>query len=263
MATAEAGRIAVAACTDVGPQREHNEDEVARFTFDADRAVLRRGTAATEVVSTAWGVALLVLDGMGGQSSGGFACDWTLEALSAWFEQTPPDEVAARGAWLEEALRRASERVARGEGWSSGQMATLGLAFVRGETVHVAHVGDVRAYLLRDGQIERRTRDHTLVNDYRALGYTEEQIAGLPPGILTQAIGSPGLRPHLQSFAVRPGDALLLCCDGLHEFVEDAELAAIVLRCRDPAEACAALVARAAGAGSDDNISALVARVER
>ena len=144
----------------------------------------------------------------------------------------------------------------------AGQGATIAMAVVVGSVVHLLHVGDVRAYLVRGERLEQRTRDDSLINDARDLGLTAAELEQLPRNIITRALGYGAPQAHVQELRLAPGDGLLLCSDGLHEALTDAELAA-TLRGQDPAAACEALIQRAIAADSSDNITALVARLER
>jgi serine/threonine protein phosphatase PrpC len=123
----------------------------------------------------------------------------------------------------------------------------------------LAHVGDSRIYRLRDGVLEQLTRDHSLLEELRRMGAVEH-----PEGIghvITQAIGfGEDTRPDVRVELARPGDALLLCSDGLTDPLDEESLARL-LADPDPARACDRLVEAAYEAGGTDNITALVVRV--
>ncbi len=243
---------------DVGPNREHNEDAIAVFD---ERGLRHAGDVFAATLPADDGVALLVLDGMGGHSSGDHACRLARGFLAEQLVGRWPADEEARAAWLASLLLGASARV-NGDGTThAGQGATVALAVVVGEVVHVLHVGDVRVYLMRGDRLEPRTRDDTFINQARERGLDEAELAKLPRNIIVQALGYGEPVPHVQTLRLEPGDGLLLCSDGLHEALTDVEIAA-ALRGRDPADACAVLVERAIAADSDDNISALVARLE-
>lgn len=236
--------------------RDRNEDAVAVFT-PAGR--LGGGEALAGALPADDGAALVVLDGMGGSRCGDMACRMACESLAERLACAWPADVDARAAWLVDVVRGTSGRVnADGTLWA-GQGATVALAVVVGEVVHVLHVGDVRAYVLRGELLAQRTRDDSLTNHARDQGMAEEEVQRLPPRVLMQALGIGEPVVHAQVLRLAPGDTLLLASDGLYEAVEHAELAA-TLRDREPAAACEALVERAIRANSGDNISALVAR---
>lgn len=258
-------QVRVAALSDVGPMRSHNEDVVAVLVPDEVRERvldLQWTTGRTRRLATAGGVGLLVLDGCGGHSTN-VSCSLVLTALGAGFAAGLPAEPETRGAGLADALRRASAHTKEHGTPGGGQGATAALAVVYGATVHVLHVGDVRVYLLRDGRLEQRTRDDSLRNLALDQGIAEADLGEVPRGVITQALGFGDVDPHLQRFTLVAGDVLLLCSDGLHKSVPAAALAATLRRNDDPAQACAELIAMAVRARSGDNISALVARLER
>lgn len=249
--------LTFAARCDTGPLRMHNEDAVAAFTaagLHSDRDDL------AGALPTATGVALVVLDGMGGHSSGDVACRRICQFLGVHLACAWPAEAEARSEWLVDLLRRASDDVlAMGEMFA-GQSAAVALAAVHGDVVHVVHVGDARVYLLRGGQLEQLTRDDSLVNFARDSGVPEADLRHLPPKVVLQIVGFGKPEPHLRTLQLAPGEALMLASDGLYDAVDAAEIAA-VLRTREPAEACAELLDLAVRAPSADNICVLVAQL--
>ncbi len=262
MRSSDGWQVRVAALTDVGPVRDHNEDAVAVFV-PGERADERWARGRVRQLATDAGVGLIVLDGMGGQHTGDVPCSKVIESLTASFTAGLPGEPEAQGPWLVAALRRASAYTREHGTPHAGQGATVVLAVAHGATMHIVHAGDARAYLLRDGRLEQRTRDDSLLNQALDQGVDAELLRDLPRGIITQSLGFGDVEPHLQSFALVAGDVLLLCSDGLHEFVAAEALAATLQNNDDPAQVCAELVAMAVRARSTDNISALVARIER
>lgn len=247
-----------AARCDVGPNREHNEDAIAVFD---ERGLRHSDDVFAATLPADEGVALLVLDGMGGHSSGDYACKQAREFLADKLACRWPMDEEARAGWLTELLLGASAHVNADNTRHAGQGATVALAVVVGEVVHVLHVGDVRVYLMRGDRLEPRTVDDTLVNCAREMGLVGVDLEQVPRNIIVQALGYGPPKPHVQTLRLEPGDGLLLCSDGLHGALADGEIAA-ALRGRAPAAACAALVELAIEANSGDNISALVARLE-
>jgi serine/threonine protein phosphatase PrpC len=258
-----ASQLTFAARSSVGPVRNHNEDAVAAFT---PAGLYSGADEFAGVVSTADGVALVVLDGMGGQSSGGIACDRVREFLADQLTRRWPEQPDDRGAWLVELVRGAGAHLAA-RCKDTGQGTTIAMVVVRDDAAHLVHVGDSRIYLLRGDRLEQCTRDDSLINrvidDPGAFALTPAQLLEVPRNVLVQVLGYGEVAPHLQVRRLEPGDVLLLSSDGLHEAVDAAALAATLAGERDPADVCAALVEAATRAVSEDNISALVARLER
>jgi serine/threonine protein phosphatase PrpC len=226
-------RIRVGVATDVGRVREHNED----------------GYLAEAPV-------FAVADGMGGHRGGEVASQVALERL---------DEVHRRGdVALPEAVRQANRAVlerAEREEALSGMGTTITALLAKGDGIELAHVGDSRAYLLRDGQLRQLTEDHTLVHRMVLEGKLTEDEARIHPhrSILTRALGvEANVEIDGATLDVRPRDRVLLCSDGLTSMVGDDAIHEILASARDPQEASLALVAAANEAGGQDNITALV-----
>lgn len=252
-------RLDFAARSDVGPQRNYNEDAAAVLT---PRGLHRGAAAFAGSLPADDGVVLVVLDGMGGASTGYMACERAIAGLADELACTWPTDPDQRAAWFAEIIDRVSKRVEGDDPMLAGQGATVAIAVVVGAVVHLLHAGDVRVYLMRGDLLEQRTRDDSLINDARDLGLTAAELEQLPRNIITRALGYGAPQAHVQELRLEPGDGLLLCSDGLYEALTDAELAA-TLRDQDPAAACEALIQRAIAADSSDNITALVARLER
>jgi protein phosphatase len=129
----------------------------------------------------------------------------------------------------------------------------------------IGHVGDSRAYRVREGAISQLTRDHSLVNDYLLAmpELTEEQRSELPKNVITRALG---MQDHvtvdLQSDDARIGDTYVLCSDGLSGMLDDGEILVVVGESADISEACRRLVAIANEHGGEDNITAVIVRIE-
>ncbi len=166
------------------------------------------------------------------------------------------------GTFFEHAFSRASEQLreelaARGESRGTATVAALALI---GPFAFVSHAGDSRVYLLRRGELRPLTSDHTLAmvqlrrGEITAEGYQTSPYKKT----LTQSLGATAaLRPDLAELRVIDGDRFLLCSDGLHRFVSDADITAIFASQPDDAKAAAALVDAANRAGGKDNISAV------
>ena len=138
-------------------------------------------------------------------------------------------------------------------------------AVVQGETLSVAHAGDSRAYLLRDGALERLTDDHSYVAEQVRAGVISEESAQRSRfrNVITRAVGiEPTITPDLSQRPVRPGDALLLCTDGLTNMVPEDQIARIMQQAPSAQAAAERLIQIANRNGGKDNITAVVARLE-
>ncbi|MDP9341064.1 MAG: Stp1/IreP family PP2C-type Ser/Thr phosphatase [Actinomycetota bacterium] len=230
-------RIRVGAATDVGRARERNEDSLL---------------AAPPLYAVA--------DGMGGHRGGNVASALALQVLSR----------VGDGSWdrladqVKEANRAILER-AQGDRSLSGMGTTLTAAFMEGDVIHLAHVGDSRAYLLRDGELHRLTEDHTLVHRMAMEGRITEAEEETHPqrSILIRALGveEPVEVDEVPVHALA-GDRILLCSDGLHSMVPEEDIRRTLEAASDAQEAADHLVELANRAGGLDNITVVVLEFE-
>lgn len=235
---------AVYADTDVGRVRSGNED-----SFFAGDAVIA------------------VADGMGGHVGGEIASSRALGPIEA-LDGATFDSAEAASSALAEAIAEANRLVLEhGEANPelSGMGTTLTAAMVRGGYLHVAHVGDSRAYLLRNGELTQLTSDHTLVEQMVRDGQISRAEAAVHPhrSVLTRAIG---VERAIQVDTPTPvpltvGDQVLLCSDGLTGPVEEDELTRLLTRHDDGAAAVRALIDAANAGGGPDNITVVLVRV--
>jgi protein phosphatase len=210
---------------------------------------------------------LVVADGMGGHAAGELASATAVATMSE-VEPAGLDDVAALER-LSEAVVTTSERIAdvvAAHPEYAGMGTTLtALAWLGGEPPRVAvlHVGDSRAYLLRDGELSQVTRDHTYVQTLIDAGRITAEEATVHPrrNLLMRAID--GVHPAEPDLSVReahPGDRYLVCSDGLSGYVAEDRLAEL-LATPDPTAAVTALVEAALEAGAPDNVTCVVADV--
>lgn len=237
-------RLLVAGATDVGQTRSGNEDAL----------LVGDGVFA-------------VADGMGGHLAGEIASEAALEPIRALngrvFDDTGEAVSALRGAVI--AANDTVSDLAEREPAYHGMGTTLTAALVEGRRLHLAHVGDSRAYLLRDGSFSQLTDDHTLVQHLIDEGQlTREEAARHPQrSIITRAIGvSREVEVDSMSLEFVAGDQLLLCSDGLTGVVSDRRIAETLETIDDPDEAVQRLIDLANGAGGPDNITVLLLRYE-
>ena len=142
---------------------------------------------------------------------------------------------------------------------------TCTVAYVAEEEVVLAHVGDSRAYLLRDGELTRLTHDHSLVDELIRNGkITEEEALTHPQrSVITRAVGpEPTVKVDVERIAARAGDVFLLCSDGLTDMVRDRDLQRILTAVDDLERAGRNLIAAANAAGGRDNITVILFRLE-
>jgi PPM family protein phosphatase len=208
-----------------------------------------------------------VADGMGGHLAGEVASATALEPIEELDGRIFQDNSAAVTA-LRDAVVAANDRVSQlaiENPDYRGMGTTLTAALVEGRRLHVAHVGDSRAYLLRDGHFSQLTDDHTLVQHLVDEGQiTREEAARHPQrSVITRAIGvSHDVDVDSMSLELQAGDQLLLCSDGLSGVVEDEDIARTLAEVADPDDAVDALIDLANGAGGPDNITVLLLRYE-
>lgn len=214
---------------------------------------------------TRFGHLCVVCDGMGGHAAGREAAELALSTILEMFERAP--DGAAPGAVLKGAIEEASRRVhfMRTSEIAMGRPGSTAVAvLLHAGGTEVAHVGDSRAYLVHEGQIFRVTRDHSIVQELVDRGLLTPQQAAHHPDAnrITRALGmAPEVEAELrpQPIAHVPGDAFVLCSDGLSDLVEDHEILAIVAS-EPAAQAVGKLVDLANARGGHDNITVIVVR---
>jgi protein phosphatase len=218
----------------------------------------------------------LVADGMGGEQGGERASALAVLAIEQftlntfkWFFGTDRTEAQKVLTQFESALRQADVRIveeAVEHPELTGMGTTVTMAFHLGAQLCVVHVGDSRAYLYRDGELHRLTRDHTLMADLvRSGALRPDQIAGHPlRHVITNVVGGEqtGVNVEAHAFEVQPGDRLLLCSDGLTEMVTNEAIAATLGTESAPEGAARKLLAQANDGGARDNITVVLVRFD-
>lgn len=227
-----------AALTDVGRIRDHNEDSIWP----------ENGSGVSDAR-----LVVGVADGMGGHAGGEIASRTAIETAVGMSGGAAMRVQAANLAVIETAGRQ--PRLA-------GMGTTLTLAIVGDDgATDIAHVGDSRAYRIRDGRPEQITADHSYVAEMIDAGRLTPEEASVHPyrSVVTRAIGlDPGVEVDTHQVMLAPGDRLLLCSDGLTSMLDDAAVAEILTAHADPESAVTALVEAANLAGGADNISVVV-----
>jgi serine/threonine protein phosphatase PrpC len=205
---------------------------------------------------------LVVADGMGGARAGEVASRIAVAAFREFHEADAMEPEARLAAIVQEANRRIYERAAADVN-ASGMGTTITAALVEGDRVAVGHVGDSRAYLLREGTFEQLTDDHSLVADLMRSGQLTPEEAEAHPqrSVITRALGTdPDVDVDTFSLELKAGDVVLLCSDGLTTMLSDEDIAELVAR-PSLGEAAKALVSAANRRGGEDNITVVLARV--
>lgn len=232
--------LVAAAATDVGRVRSVNED-------------------AYLVAPPVYAIA----DGMGGHRGGAVAAQLAMRTLAS----RAPELASADREALVEAVAAANRAIlleSDADDALRGMATTCTAALVRGGTVRIAHVGDSRAYLLRDGRLAQLTDDHSVVAQLVREGQLSPEEAAVHPGrsVIFRALGTqPDIEVDAVDVSLEADDRLLLCSDGLTGMLGNAEIAAVLREVADTGGAVEALVARANAAGGADNVTAVLVDV--
>jgi serine/threonine protein phosphatase PrpC len=204
-----------------------------------------------------------VADGMGGAQAGEVASQLAASAVEGG-DSDGLQGVDRIDALIQEANRRIFDRASTDPS-ASGMGTTMTVALVEGMTVALGHVGDSRAYLVRDEQMEQLTEDHSLVNELLKSGRLSEVEAQIHPqrSVITRAVGTdPDVDVDGFTIEAEDGDVFLICSDGLTDMVEDEEILEVVHQHRDDLDkAVKGLVAAANRGGGEDNITAVAFRI--
>ncbi len=226
--------------TDTGRQRRDNEDS-----------------------AFARAPVFVIADGMGGAQAGEVASQIAVEAFQEEFpQQGTPEE---RLADVAQVANRRIYDISRTEHERAGMGTTLTAVYVDDSSLAVAHVGDSRAYLFRDGELGLLTQDHTLVGELVKRGkLTEEQAAEHPQrSIITRALGIDAeVEVDTWTYSARAGDVVLLCSDGLTSMISEEQIADILADESDLDLAAGRLIDGANEAGGRDNITVILFRLE-
>ena len=226
--------VHVAVLTDTGRKRRHNED-----AFVVEPPLFA------------------VADGMGGAQAGELASSLAAAALKDSQEPGGGGEERV-DELIQQANRRVYERQSQ-DAAASGMGTTMTVALVEDGRVAIGHVGDSRAYLIREGKLEQLTEDHSLVAELVRSGkLSPEEAEGHPQrSVITRALGTdPDVDVDTFSVETRPGDLFLICSDGLTTMVDDETILAEVARNRSDLKSAAKALVRAANkGGGEDNIT--------
>ncbi len=205
-----------------------------------------------------------VADGMGGHNAGEVASALAVQEFSERMREV--ETITAEA--LHTAVQRANEAVYR-QALENAGMSGMGTTFsalaMQGDTVYLAHVGDSRIYLVRNGAIMQLTTDHTLVEEMVQKGFITPREARVHPkrNIITRALGTEEtVQIDIVQMGARPGDAFFLCSDGMSNYADEREILHAAQSKQDWPEKLKHLVSIALENGGADNITALFAVVE-
>jgi len=232
--------VAVGSCTSVGRVRTTNQDWLGAFGLPAD--------------ARAKGQLFILADGMGGEAGGEVASRLAVDVASkAYFEDPSDDPVES----LERSLMAANQAI-HAQAATAEELRRMGTTctalVLRDSRGWIAHVGDSRAYQLRNGCTKRLTSDHSLAERGAAYAHILTRALGIQPEVAIDIVTVP---PPL-----RPGDVFLLCSDGLWGQLRDADMAEIVASEPDLETASRRMVELANARGGPDNISVILVRVD-
>jgi serine/threonine protein phosphatase PrpC len=205
----------------------------------------------------------VVADGMGGAQAGEVASSVAVDTFRAGLEDGGDPE-RSLVAQVEHANSRINE-LSHSNAEHAGMGTTITAVYVGEQDVAIAHVGDSRAYCMRDGELLRLTDDHSLVDELIRQGkLTPEEAEEHPQrSVITRALGpEASVEVDVRSFRGRPGDIYLLCSDGLTTMVGEAELLQLLASHQRLSDAGEALIAAANSAGGKDNITVVLLRLE-
>ncbi len=249
--------VEVAAKTDVGCVRQNNEDN---FGYDTRHGIF------------------VVCDGMGGMAAGEVASKVAVDTVLNYFRDAARlghfpaigkthENRSERANALASAIQAANEAVraaAQTEAGQVGMGSTVVAVVVHDASISLAHVGDSRIYLLRDGKLQQLTNDHSLVMEQvrRGLITLEEARESDMQNIIIRALGSDEtVEPDLEDLSAISGDVLLLCSDGLTRHVPDDKLLEIIDGAADLEQVSDRLIQAAKDASGDDNITCMLLRL--
>jgi len=243
--------------SDVGVIRSHNED---CFELAPEHSVF------------------VVADGMGGHSHGEIASRIAVDAVREFVERTSDDDstlpyeldpnLGRHGNRLRIAIRLAHDGVLaaiRKDPSLHGMGTTVVGLLLDGDSAAIGHVGDSRAYRLRNGRFELLTQDHTWVNEQVVAGFLSEEQARAHPlkNVVTRALGGePEVEIDVREWLLEPGDLFLLCSDGLTTMLTDDEIQSRLGAADNLEETCSRLVRDANARGGYDNVSVVLVAID-
>ncbi|HEY9715677.1 MAG TPA: Stp1/IreP family PP2C-type Ser/Thr phosphatase [Chroococcales cyanobacterium] len=234
-----------AARTDAGCQRQRNEDN---YYVSPDQRVFA------------------VADGMGGAVGGAKASKLAVEAIEKRWKESPPPYTDRDSIqqWLLETVTQANQSVwheAEEDSTVRGMGTTVVVAVQSEEYMEIAHVGDSRAYLVRDGKATLLTNDHSVVQEMVRAGRLTEEQARINPykNLITRCLGhEEKVEVDQTPVEVRPKDWIVLCSDGLPTVLRDEQISEVAAKKHEPDTVCEELVKQTLDGGAPDNVTVVV-----
>ena len=248
-------QLNVVSKTDTGQVRVKNEDSNCAFE------------PKNKKTRNAKGSLYIVADGMGGHRGGEVASKLAVDTIQAeYYSDREADPLNALAAAFQKANRLIFEK-STGDQAFFGMGTTCTAMVIMKDTAYFAHVGDSRAYLFREGDLRRITRDHSLVEDMIRAGMITPEEARVHPqrNVITRSLGiQDSIQPdHPETpFQVLKRDVFLICSDGLTSLVDDSTIQSVLAE-KKPAEACNHLISLANQLGGTDNITVQIIEVKK
>ena len=236
----------------LGKVRENNEDKMEFFIPEEESLLQKKGAV------------FIVADGMGGHNAGQIAAELAVQTFLRSYLKSDTNSIlqAIKGA-VEEA-NKLIWTIAQAISEREGMGCTFTLAVVQEDNLYLAHIGDSRLYLIRDGEAKQLSEDHTWVAEQVKKGILSEEEASLSPfrNLLTRSLGTKlNIEIDLAQYPLESGDIILLCTDGFYEYIEPEEMVKELEK--DISQGIFNLTELAEERGGKDNITALAVRVYR
>ena len=243
----------ICACSDVGKIRDINQD--AYYYIEDDKLPI-----------------FIVADGMGGHKAGEVASNLAISTIIRHYESSKQKILSKEmfiPQFLNESVELANDNLieeASGDDELKGMGTTVTMCLILDNEVYIGHVGDSRAYLLRNGELSQITQDHSLVGELLRIGsITKDEAVNHPKkNIITRALGSnPKINVDVFNRELQNDDKIILCTDGLTNMVTEEKILEILLSSEIPSAVCSTLVNISNEAGGIDNTTIMIIKAKQ
>ena len=243
----------ICACSDVGKIRDINQD--AYYYIEDDKLPI-----------------FIVADGMGGHKAGEVASNLAISTIIRHYESSKEKILNKEmfiPQFLNESVELANDNLieeASGDDELKGMGTTVTMCLILDDEVYIGHVGDSRAYLLRNGELSQITQDHSLVGELLRIGsITKDEAVNHPKkNIITRALGSnPKINVDVFNRELQNDDKIILCTDGLTNMVTEEKILEILLSSEIPSAVCSTLVNISNEAGGIDNTTIMIIKAKQ